>query len=67
MNHSAELSIHARREVLAAAFIAWMFAGLENGLFVLIHRQMMRELLGTAATEGLIQQWLAWNQAAFML
>lgn len=67
MNLSAELSIRARREVLAAAFIAWMFAGLENGLFVLIHRQMMRELLGTAATEGLIQQWLAWNQAAFML
>lgn len=67
MNQSGELSVGARREVLAAAFIAWMFAGLENGLFVLIHRQMMRELLGTAAAESLIVQWLAWNQAAFML
>ena len=45
MNQSGELSVGARREVLAAAFIAWMFAGLENGLFVLIHRQMRRELL----------------------
>ncbi len=67
MNDSAELSISARREVLAAAFAAWMFAGLENGLFVLIHRQMMRELLGPAAAEAMILQWLAWNQAAFML
>ncbi len=32
--------------VLAAAFLAWMFAGLENSLFILIHRQMMLELLG---------------------
>ncbi|MFM7059209.1 MAG: MFS transporter [Planctomycetota bacterium] len=67
MNQSAELSVAARRKVLAAAFVAWMFAGLENGLFVLIHRQMMRELLGASAAEGLILQWLAWNQAAFML
>jgi len=67
MNQAGELSVGARREVLAAAFVAWMFAGLENGLFVLIHRQMMRELLGAAAAESLIVQWLAWNQAAFML
>lgn len=67
MSQTEELSIGARREVLAAAFVAWMFAGLENGLFVLIHRQMMRELLGASAPESQILQWLAWNQAAFML
>ena len=32
--------------VLVAAFLAWMFAGLEISLFVLIHRQMTLELLG---------------------
>ena len=32
--------------MLVAAFLAWMFAGLENSLFILIHRQMMLELLG---------------------
>lgn len=36
-----------RRTMLVAAFLAWMFAGLENSLFILIHRQMMLELLGS--------------------
>jgi MFS family permease len=67
MRQLPELTSGSRQHVLAAAFAAWMFAGLENGLFVLIHRQMMRELLGVAASETLITQWLAWNQAAFML
>lgn len=56
-----------KRIMMAAAFLAWMFAGLENSLFVLIHRQMMLELLGETAPEQLITQWFAWNQAAFML
>jgi MFS family permease len=67
MRELPELSSGSRQHVLAAGFVAWMFAGLENGLFVLIHRQMMRELLGEAASETLITQWLAWNQSAFML
>lgn len=53
--------------MLIAAFLAWMFAGLENSLFVLIHRQMMQELLGSDVAEQSITQWFAWNQAAFML
>ena len=35
-----------RYVVLAAAFLAWMFAGLEISLFVLIHRQAMLDLRG---------------------
>ncbi|MEN9554070.1 MAG: putative niacin/nicotinamide transporter NaiP, partial [Planctomycetota bacterium] len=62
-----ELSLTSRRSILLAAFLAWMFAGLVNALFVLIHRQMMQELLGRDATETLITRWFAWNQAAFML
>ncbi len=53
--------------LLPAAFLAWMFAGLENSLFVLIHRQMMSELLGPGVAETTITRWFAWNQAAFML
>jgi len=53
--------------VLAAGFAAWMFAGLENALFVLIHRQMMLSLLPSGTPETVITEWFAWNQAAFML
>lgn len=56
-----------RVRILVAGFLAWMFAGLENSLFILIHRQMMLELLGPATPENVVTQWFAFNQAAFML
>lgn len=56
----------SRRKMLIAAFLAWMFAGLEISLFILIHRQMMVELLGPNAAEKVITQWFAWYQAAFL-
>lgn len=52
--------------VLAAAFLAWMFAGLEISLFVLAHRQMTLELLGPSTPEAIVTQWFAWYQAAFL-
>jgi SHS family sialic acid transporter-like MFS transporter len=55
-----------RRTMLVAAFLAWMFAGLENSLFILIHRQMMLELLGSDTPEKLITEWFAWFQSAFL-
>ena len=36
-----ELSLGQRLTVLAAAFLGWMFAGLQIALFVLIHRSAM--------------------------
>lgn len=67
---AASLSKADRTLMLLAGFTAWMFAGLENSLFVLIHRQMMLELLTQPATsppsEQVITQWFAWNQAALM-
>lgn len=54
-----------RYGVLLAAFLAWMFAGLEISLFVLIHRQMALELLG-AAPERDVTRWFAWFQCAFL-
>lgn len=55
-----------RSLVLAAAFLAWMFAGLEISLFVLIHRQMTLGLLGPDTPEPVVTRWLAWYQAAFL-
>ncbi len=63
----AGFSRNQKLAVLAAGFAAWMFAGLENALFVLIHRQMMLSLLPAGSGEAVITEWFAWNQAAFML
>ena len=56
-----------RVAVLAAAFAAWTFAGLEISLFVLIHRQMALDLLGADAPESDVTRWFAWFQGAFLL
>ena len=73
-----ELSVRQRYIVLVAAFLGWMFAGLEISLFVLIHRPAMVTLMKdtsapTASTrpaeidESAVAQWFARYQAAFML
>ncbi len=59
MNSTATLSRHGRATVLGASFLAWMFAGLEISLFVLIHRQMSRELLGPETPEQDVTRWFA--------
>jgi SHS family sialic acid transporter-like MFS transporter len=55
-----------RLGVLLAAFLAWMFAGLEISLFVLVHRQMTLGLLGPETPEPIVTKWFAWFQAAFL-
>lgn len=60
-------TLRQRITVLAAGFLAWMFAGLEIALFVLAHRQMSLELLGADTPEPVITRWFAWYQAAFLL
>ena len=68
-----ELSPRQRYVVLTAAFLGWLFAGLEIALFVLIHRPAMVSLLtGDSASatapidEKVVTQWFAWYQAAFL-
>ena len=39
-----------RSHVLVVAFFAWLFAGLEIALFVLIHRPAMISLMSTTST-----------------
>jgi MFS transporter, SHS family, sialic acid transporter len=62
----ADLSYSQRLHVLLAAFLAWTFAGVGIALFILIHRQMMLDLLGPSADERVIARWFAWYQAAFL-
>lgn len=70
-----ELSVRQRYIVLIAAFLGWMFSGLQIQLFVLIHREAMLSVLtdgvslGSAPSpqiEADIKQWFAWYQAAFL-
>jgi MFS transporter, SHS family, sialic acid transporter len=60
------LSRGMRLRVLLAAFLAWMFAGLEISLFILIHRQMTLGLLGADSPEAEVTRWFAWFQCAFL-
>jgi len=62
-----ELTKAQRYHVLAAAFVAWLFAGFGLAHFVLIHRQMMLELLGKDTLEPDITRWFAWFQGASLL
>lgn len=68
---SAGLSAHQRWLVLSAAFLSWMFAGLEISLFVLIARPAMLDMLpfegGPPSAESQVGRWFAWYQCAFLL
>src|SRR5437870_6870762 len=63
----APLTTRQRYLALVAAFLAWLFAGLEISLFILIHRPMMLDLLGAGVEETFVTRWFAWYQAAFLL
>lgn len=48
------------------AFLAWMFAGLELQLFILIHQQLMHGLFGGSVPNEVATLWFARFQAAFL-
>ncbi len=52
--------------VLIAAFLGWMFDGLEMGLFPLAARPALRDLLDFPA-ESMIADWYSYMVAAFLL
>ncbi|MBL8849272.1 MAG: MFS transporter [Planctomycetaceae bacterium] len=62
----APLTRLQQHHVLWMAFLAWMFAGLELQLFILIHLQMMDGLLGSGFEDKLATLWFARFQAAFL-
>lgn len=51
---------------LAAAFLGWMFDGLEMGMFPIVARPALQELLGTQADE-LVGVWMGRITALFLL
>ena len=52
--------------VLAAAFLGWMFDGLEMGIFPIVARPALQELLGTQADQQ-IGPWMGYITALFLL
>jgi MFS family permease len=54
--------------VLAVALLGWMFDGMEMGLFSVVLRPALRDLLGAAAgNEGNVGQWASYLLAFFLL
>lgn len=67
----APLTGRQRGLVLLAAFLAWMFAGLELSMFVLAGRAAIVDILsargGGAPAAALVGQWFTYYQGAVML
>jgi MFS family permease len=58
--------------VLAAGFLAWMFAGMELSMFVLVGRAAIVSVLtaggaSTTTSPEIVGQWFTWYQGAIML
>jgi MFS transporter, SHS family, sialic acid transporter len=53
--------------VLAAAFLGWMFDGMEQGLFPMVARSALKDLLGTAADDAAMGAWTSYIMASFLL
>ncbi len=56
--------------VLAAAFLGWMFDGLEMGLFPLIARPALQQIQAThggTVSDAFVGEWMGYVTAAFLL
>jgi MFS transporter, SHS family, sialic acid transporter len=52
---------------LAAALLGWMFDGLEQGLFPLVARPALRDLLGESISDATVGRWFGVATAAFLV
>src|SRR5688572_213138 len=52
--------------VLVAAFLGWMFDGLEMGLFPLVARPALQDLLGVAG-DAAVGRWMGYITASFLI
>ncbi len=66
MGHPAVTS-RGRNLALLAALLGWMFDGLEMGLFPMVGKDSLRELLGSGATPELVNQWYGVILACFLV
>src|SRR5882762_3791119 len=53
--------------VLAVASMGWMFDTMDQQLFNLARKPAMRELLGSGATNAMVDKQAAWATAVFMI
>src|SRR5437762_14370073 len=56
-----------RTMALVAAFLGWMFDGLEMGLFPLAGRPALKQLLSSTGSDADIASWFAGIIAAFLI
>lgn len=61
-----ESRTRAQWMVLAAAFLGWMFDGLEQGVFPLVARPALQDLIGVTADKQ-IGPWMGYITALFLL
>ncbi len=61
------VSSRGRNLALLAALLGWMFDGMEMGLFPLVGRDALRELLGDQGTPNLVDRWFGVVLASFLV
>jgi MFS family permease len=66
VNSSSPQNTREQWLVLAAAFLGWMFDGLEMGIFPVVARPALQEMLGTQADQ-LVGPWMGYITALFLL
>jgi len=63
----AVISPRTLRLTLAAAFLGWMFDGLEMGLFPLVARPALQQMQGGVVNDAFVGHWMGIITAAFLL
>ena len=61
------ISPRTLRLTLAAAFLGWMFDGLEMGLFPLVARPALLQMQGGAVNDAFVGHWMGIITASFLL
>jgi MFS family permease len=69
MSSDSDTNVKGRSMALVAAFLGWMFDGLEMGLFPLAGRPALRELMGATGPDAdkIIGPWFGGIIAAFLI
>src|SRR5581483_5992457 len=60
-------SSRGRNLALLAALLGWMFDGMEMGLFPLVGKDALRDLLGAGAEQDVIDKWFGIVTACFLV
>lgn len=67
MGESPDPIARGRWLALTAALLGWMFDGMEMGLFPLVARPALRELLGPGTLAGVVDNWFGVITAGFLV